>query len=131
MYKSNKPTSNNNDHTYCYDYELEEDRTPRPYVSPLSLGLGIPSRKDNPIIYMEFATAGGRTLANGSISAPKILGRLYFELRKDLVPVAVQNFVALIQGYIGYGKDGVHYHYKGTRVHRIIKNLVFRCYFSI
>ncbi len=72
---------------------------------------------------MEIHSAGGRRLRDRTVTRPEILGRLYFELRRDLVPIACNNFVELVTGARQYGKDGVKYHYKGTRIHRVVKNL--------
>ena len=65
-------------------------------------------------------------LNNGTYSQPQKLGRLHFELRCDLVPVACANFLALVRGDKGRGIDGVSYHFKGVRIHRILKNRLFQ-----
>ena len=60
-------------------------------------------------------------------SIPRIIGRLYFELRKDLVPVASANFLSLVKGSYGVShKDSVRYHYLGTKIHRVVKNKLFQ-----
>jgi cyclophilin family peptidyl-prolyl cis-trans isomerase len=51
---------------------------------------------------------------------------LYIELRKDLLPVAANNFLQLCEGGLGVGDDGVRYHYRGTKIHRIIKDRFFQ-----
>jgi len=110
---------------YCYDDEFEEDLEPTPYLPPNStIVVGI--RDENPIIYLECQSSGGRTLRDGSITEPINLGKLYFELRKDLLPVSCNNFVYLVTGRKGFGSDGVCYHYKGIRIHRIVKNVLFQ-----
>jgi cyclophilin family peptidyl-prolyl cis-trans isomerase len=45
------------------------------------------------------------------------LGRLTFELASDVVPVAVRNFLRLCLG------EGSKYSYKGTKIHRVHKNV--------
>lgn len=87
----------NRDNYYCYDDEYDEDLIPRPYMKP-EISRTILTRKDNPVVFLELATAGGRSVGNGAVTAPQNLGRLYFELRKDLLPVACQNFLALVMG---------------------------------
>ena len=46
---------------------------------------------------------------------PSIIGRLYFELRQDIVPLACINFLQLV---LGVGD----YKYKGTTLHRVAMN---------
>ena len=53
------------------------------------------------------------------------MGKLHFELRNDLCPVACGNFLTLITGKNGWGADGVNYHYKGSRIHRIKKGTLW------
>lgn len=43
-----------------------------------------------------------------------------------MVPVACANFLSLIKGELGQGIDGVKYHYKGIRLHRIVRNRMFQ-----
>lgn len=114
------------DKGYCYDDDFTEDRIPVPYVSPADHSFTIGKRDENPIIFFEFHSSGGRSLRDGTITPPQNLGKLYFELRKDLLPVSCMNFVYLVTGKKGYGSDGVCYHFKGIRVHRIIKNVLFQ-----
>ena len=42
-----------------------------------------------------------------------------------MVPVAASNFFALCSGEKGVGADGIRYHFKGMRIHRIVKDLLF------
>lgn len=119
---------NNDDEDEFDDAELFMDAlTGAPYEPP---GKGpsrfVPSRDENYVVYLEIACAGGRKLRDGSITQPRNLGKLYFELRNDLVPLASTNFATLCSGYNGYGEDGVRYHYKGIRIHRIVKDLFFQ-----
>lgn len=59
-----------------------------PYMPPDSNNsTQVGYRDENPVVYMEIATAGGRKTKTGKLSEPQNLGRLYFELRKDLVGV--------------------------------------------
>lgn len=66
-------------------------------------------RQLNPIVFMDMAVNG------------ETLGRLTFELRSDLVPRTADNFRALCTGEAGLG-DGVRLHYKGSVLHRIVRN---------
>lgn len=111
-----------------YDKLLVNDLLGLPYM-PDQKGLtatSAPDRGENPIVFMEISAGGGRNLIGGRITQSQVLGKLYIELRKDLVPVACANFMALCSGLRGWGEDGVNYHYKGIRIHRIIKDLMFQ-----
>ena len=116
----------NGDEEYCYNSEFDEDLMARPFTSPPGTKVDIMSRKENPVVFIEIMAAGGRRLRDGSITLPENLGRLYFELRNDIAPVACANFLGLITGKNGYGRDGVCYHFKGVRIHRVIRNLYFQ-----
>eukprot|EP01031_Cornospumella_fuschlensis_P033071 gene33071-40005_t len=83
------------------------------------------NREDNPVVYLEFH-AGGRRTSSGQVLPPRVIGRLNFELRKDLVPAAATNFLELCTGVKGYAYDGVNYHYQGTKIHRIVKDSFFQ-----
>lgn len=96
-----------------------------PYVPP-SKAAAMMLRTTNPVVFLEIAAFGGQTLRDGTKSKPSILGKLYIELRRDLVPVACANFLSLCEGTIGVGDDGVRYHYKGTKIHRIVKDSLFQ-----
>ena len=78
------------------------------------------------MVFLDIVATGGRLLKNGTFSQPQKLGRLHFELRCDLVPVACANFLALIRGDKPQGEDGVRYHLKGVRLHRVVKNRLFQ-----
>jgi cyclophilin family peptidyl-prolyl cis-trans isomerase len=110
------------------DRMLELDRIGLPYMPPnaMSSGGAIGPRSSNPVVYLEIAALGGRKLRTGEITKQTLLGRLYIELRRDLLPVAATNFYELCTGNRGYGEDGVRYHYKGTRIHRVWSNIVFQ-----
>lgn len=88
----------------------------------------IEDREDNSIIYMDISTEGGRALNTIPVTytEPKLIGRLHFELRCDLVPIACTNFLSLIVNAKGVGPDGVKYGYKGCKLYRIVKNLLFQ-----
>jgi hypothetical protein len=81
-------------------------------------------REQNTVIFLEVSSSGGREFPPGRISAPRLLGRLYFELRQDIAPVSAINFELLCSGEKGRGPEGVLYHYKGTRIHRIVRNIL-------
>lgn len=104
------------------DRLLALDLTGQPYLPPSHNGIidAIGKRSANPVVFLEIAVVHGLTAA----PAHTVLGRLYIELRRDLVPIAASNFMALCNGEKGYGADGVRYHYKGTKIHRIVKNVV-------
>ena len=71
-------------------------------------------------MFLEIAASGGkRTAGTGEKSQARVLGRLHFELRQDMCPVTCANFLALVTGQMGVGLDGVLYHYKGCRLHRV------------
>lgn len=99
-----------------------------PYLPPASDAKGMGLRTTNPVIFLEIAAMGGRELPNqgGLRSSPSILGKLFIELRRDLCPLATSNFLTLIEGTVGVGPDGVRYHYKGNKIHRIVKDTLLQ-----
>ena len=113
---------------YPLDYDKDDfEAKGAPYAPARSMtGDYACSREENPVIWMEIQSLGGRKLPTGSFTEPQVLGKLYFELRKDFCPVAVSNFLTLIAGFRGYGRDGVLYHYKGNRIHRVYKDRYFQ-----
>ena len=125
MYKAKKNTDEEKDDL---DKMLELDRIGLPYIPPngMSSGGAIGPRSSNPVVYIDIAAMGGRKLRTGEITKQTLLGRLYIELRLDLLPVACTNFYELCSGRRGYGEDGVKYHYKGTRIHRVQSNYVMQ-----
>jgi peptidylprolyl isomerase len=84
------------------------------------------AREENPVVFMDVSSRGGVRLPSGVVTEPRYLGRLYFELRRDIAPVACANFMGLIVGHKGYAKDGTPYKYKGTKLHRIVKDVLFQ-----
>lgn len=110
-----------------YSDLLQNDLAGIPYqLDDRGGGSILAPRDDNLVVYLEIAASGGRRLPNGGVTQQQVLGRLHIELRSDLVPVAAANFKALCSGIKGVGEDGVRYHYKGIRIHRIIKDLFFQ-----
>ena len=81
-------------------------------------------RDDNPVVFMDISAGGGSKLLSGGVTQPKYLGRLHFELRKDLVPIASANFLALIDGVKGFSDDGIRFWYKGSTLHRVVRDAV-------
>lgn len=103
------------------------DHMPPPYEPDLKgTRIQLAERGENPVIWMEIHALGGGPARGGGTTKPVNLGRLYFELRNDLLPCTVQNFLTLITGKNGWGADGVHYHYKGNRIHRILKGVLWQ-----
>ena len=47
-------------------------------------------REDNPVVFLE--------ISDISNTSERVLGRLYFELRQDIVPMACDNFLQLVIG---------------------------------
>ena len=103
------------------------DHLPPPF-QPLRTGpkLLLADREENPFVFMNIEAMGGGHRRGGGLTKHRFLGRLIFELRGDLCPVAVANFVTLITGKNGYGADGVNYHYKNCRIHRIVAGHFFQ-----
>lgn len=128
MYKKKFIDYDNSNEDDEYDKMFASDLLGLPYMPANrgSSGVSYSSRDDNPVVFLEISTCGGRKLKKGNFSQPQILGRLHFELRADVVPVAAANFLALVSGQKGVGEDGVNYHYKGLRIHRIVKDLLFQ-----
>ena len=81
------------------------DQTQLPYpVMTSALNAVTP----NPWVFMDF------TMDN------EPLGRVVFELRNDIAPVACENFRSLCTGWKGLGRFDKPLHYKNNRVHRCI-----------
>ena len=106
-----------------------EDHLPPAYMPHKSGGAGqkviMGVRGENPVVWLEFKSFGGGRGRGGGKTIPRNLGKMHFELRNDLVPVACANFLTLITGKLGWGSDGVNYHYANNRVHRILKGVLF------
>lgn len=51
-----------------------------------------------------------------------LIGRLVFELYKDLCPKTCANFVALCTGEQGKSSDGTRLSYVNSVIHRVIPN---------
>ena len=80
-------------------------------------------RDSNPVVFIEITAGGGVRQLDGLMTLPRVLGRLFFELRNDIAPVCSANFLMLIKGGLGVSlKDSVRYHYKGTKIHRVVKD---------
>ena len=108
-----------------------EDHLPPSYMPHKARDSGpaqktlVGERGENPVVWLEFKSFGGGRGRGGGKTIPRNLGKMHFELRNDLVPVACANFLTLVTGKLGWGADGVNYHYKNSRVHRVVKGVLF------
>ena len=111
-------------------------------------------REDNSVVFLEISESGH---TKDTTEKATVLGRLYFELRQDIAPLACENFLQLVVGgnyssstgeksrsiaennsTNAYAKEhsGFDYHLKGTFLHRIVKDVlcqgvcVCMCYVS-
>lgn len=125
-------------------YTLDEDADAPPEIYPLDENISIKvhgppfvpdpnklltntSRDDNQVIFMDISVSGGAKIKTGGLTQPRLLGRLHFEMRYDLVPIACGNFLSLIAGDRGISlTDGIKYHYLGTKIHRVVKDGLFQ-----
>lgn len=83
-------------------------------------------REENPVLFMDISAKGGKRNSRGILSKPRLIGRLHFELRMDMVPLACTNFIELLLGRRGTSiHDGIDYNYVGTKLHRIVKDRLF------
>ena len=86
-------------------------------------------REENPVVYLEISTNGISPLTERKYCDARVIGRLYFELRQDIAPIACANFLQLIEGLVGKtrtlepGYEDI-YRYRGTRLHRIVRNVI-------
>jgi peptidyl-prolyl isomerase G (cyclophilin G) len=87
------------------------------------------ARDENPVVFIEVSTTGINSSTNRKYCEPRVIGKLYFELRQDIAPVSSSNFLQLLLGDVGKvrktepGYEDI-YRYKGTRIHRIVKNML-------
>jgi hypothetical protein len=112
-----------------YEPGFDDELLGAPYVPHMQPGQKIvmTPREENSVVFLEISTLGGTRRIDGTITPRNVLGKLYFELRSDLLPVACFNFMALCTGLRGLSiSDGVNYHYKGTRLHRVLRNTYFQ-----
>eukprot|EP00756_Hemistasia_phaeocysticola_P027108 Hpha_TRINITY_DN16099_c2_g9::TRINITY_DN16099_c2_g9_i1::g.118999::m.118999/K05864/PPID, CYPD; peptidyl-prolyl isomerase D len=69
----------------------------------------------NPVVFFDMEQGGRK------------LGRVYFELYKDVVPKTAENFRALCTGEKGKTRDGRKpLHYKGSTFHRCIRGFMIQ-----
>ena len=99
-------------------------------------------REDNSVVFLEISESGH---TKDTAEKATVLGRLYFELRQDIAPLACENFLQLVIGgnyssstgertrsiaennsTNAYAKEhsGFDYHLKGTFLHRIVKDVL-------
>jgi cyclophilin family peptidyl-prolyl cis-trans isomerase len=87
-------------------------------------------REENPVVFLEVATTGISPTTGRKFCDARVLGRLYFELRQDIAPIACANFLQLVLGTVGKTRAATEpgfedvYRYKGTRLHRIVRNQI-------
>mmetsp|Transcript_13337 Transcript_13337/g.42514 ORF Transcript_13337/g.42514 Transcript_13337/m.42514 type:complete len:125 (+) Transcript_13337:52-426(+) len=75
-------------------------------------GGGAAGPSENPRAFLEIMI-GGRPA-----------GQLVFELRRDIVGMASENFAKLCTGELGLSKSGFELCYRGCEFHRIVPNQV-------
>ena len=95
-----------------------------PYHPMESTAASIPHRDENPVVFMDFSSRGGVEIprSGGHLTEPRLIGRMHFELRADLLPMTCANFLELCRGTRGRSiSDGLIYHYKGTEIYRVLK----------
>ena len=112
-----------------YEEGFDDELLGPPYVPHLQPGqkIELTPREDNAVVFLEISSCGGTRKRDGSVTARKVLGRLNFEMRQDMCPVACFNFIALCTGLRGTSiSDGILYHFQGTKLHRVIKDLYFQ-----
>ena len=57
-------------------------------TAPKNANVLYKGREENPVVFLEVTAQGGLKLPTGAVTEPKVLGRLYFELRNDIAPVS-------------------------------------------
>jgi hypothetical protein len=128
MRRDHKVKSTVKDDAY-YDVGFDDELLGAPYVPHLQPGqkIEMTPREENPVVYLEVSSCGGTRRMDGTITPRTVIGRLNFELRQDLLPVACFNFMALCTGLRGISvSDGINYSYKDTRIHRVLRNVYFQ-----
>ena len=85
------------------------------------------TRDSNPIVFFDVRCVVDES-KNSDVNSQQtnFIGRLYFELRSDLVPHTCANFLSLVSGSKGTAKDGINYCYKNTKIHRICRDILFQ-----
>jgi len=75
----------------------------------------VPNAKgDNPHVYFDMK------------QGDEDLGRIVFQLYRDITPKTAENFRALCTGEKGVGTLGKPLHYKDSIVHRVIENFMLQ-----
>ena len=77
----------------------------------------------NPVVWFEIEVRNEhRPFSPEEPDIVKVLPRFYLELFADKVPKAAENMRCLCTGEKGKGTDGRPLHYKGSFIHRIVKD---------
>jgi cyclophilin family peptidyl-prolyl cis-trans isomerase len=84
-------------------------------------------RDENPVVFLDISSRGGKRNSRGLLSKPRLIGRIHIELRLDICPMTCSNFIELLKGSRGTSiYDGIDYTYKNTKIHRIVKDRMFQ-----
>lgn len=74
------------------------------------------NRAENPVVYFDIQIGDAKA------------GRMTIELRADLCPMTCENFRVLVTGERGHVKEGddlIPLHYKGSKIHRVVRDSPF------
>ncbi len=89
-------------------------RAPRPFAFAVMRAYSATAAASRPRVFFDLSV---------NKAAPQ---RVEFSLFADTVPKTAENFRALCTGEKGVGKQGKPLHYKGSKLHRIIKDFMLQ-----